>query len=181
MFNGIDNLAFRYFLAFADEALFFFGVEFQFGCEAADASGCGFLCCRWLGPDVLGHFLHVSLAGARKRCFSCFTFLVNVEFFADEVCGHFRHETVCHELAAGYGDESLDSVTFFVVEQYDASADVSAAGVTLCCHERSYACVGSQDSGVVQAWCEFFAFCQKQFHFVRGYAHVVALFVRYSG
>ena len=53
----------------------------------------------------------------RERQMRCLAFLsFRSEFAAGHVCSLLRHQAVCHQFAAGDGDESLHAVAFGMVE-----------------------------------------------------------------
>ena len=156
--DSVSYLAFRNFLALTDKTLLLLGREIEFGSQDSLTAGSSFLCRGRFCPNLARNFFHVTISGSRKRSRPGFAFLVDIQFLTNEICSHFGHKSICHEFTAGNRNEALYSITFFMIEENDTTADVSTAWISICCHKRSDSCVSSEDSGVRKARSKFLTF-----------------------
>ncbi|GFI66791.1 hypothetical protein IMSAG192_00313 [Muribaculaceae bacterium] len=74
---------------------------------------------------MMGEFLFFTIAvvklRARQRYFGSRARSFLTEFSHCHIGGPLGHQTVCHELSAGNGDEALYAVAYGMIQTHDAS------------------------------------------------------------
>ena len=95
------------------------------------------------------------------------------ELTADGIGGPLGHQPVGHQLAAGNGDKPVHAVTFGVIEQHDAAADVTPARIVIAGDKGTHARVGTQNTRLRHHRGQLFPFAQQDIHLFSGDAVVI--------
>ena len=112
--------------------------------------------------------------GTRKMACSGLAAGLGADFFADKIRRHLRHKAGGGEFPPGDGYESRDPVSCLMVEQDYAATDITSVSSRISNHQRTYAGVGTYDSGMGKARDQLLAFAQQQFYLLRCGMHIVA-------
>ena len=103
------------------------------------------------------------------------TRLVNAKFLASQIRSPFRHQSISHQLSAGNSYKARNTITYLMIQQHDATADVTPGRVVIGGHQRTNAGVCAQNTSCSQSRSQLLPLRQQQINLFRRNPHIIHL------